>query len=82
MKKYKFVFLLGAHNDVKEFDANTHIEAWKQANDYINKRHGECRACYCISIDDKDTGTLRNLESLFKPKIKNKINSLRATDLI
>lgn len=81
--KYQFFFMSGGMAYTRYIYSEDHKDAWKKANNITEEEYGgNVRCVLCISINDKDTGTLHELKYMFKPKTKGRINSIKAEDLL
>jgi len=82
-RAYRFCFMGGAMGETKTFYSDkSYVEVWNMVNRHITETmNGVVRAAYCISIDGKDIGTLKNFYSMFTDKIAGEINSIKADDL-
>lgn len=83
LDKYKFELMGGATGEFKIVYALSHADAWKKVSNYIIEDwQGNIKSAFCISVNDKDIGTLRSLNSLFTPVIEGEINSIKADNML
>lgn len=80
---YRFLIIGGGTCETISILEETDSEAWKTINNIIlNCFNGHVRGALCLEKNDDDIGTLYNLNAMFTPKIPNKINSVKADDLL